>query len=310
MININTATKLGEKVSLTMHTLKISDYIGLCKVKVVSLIILTAIIGMFLATPELPPMSTVIAATLGIALASSSAAVFNHVIDQKIDHEMLRTRKRPLPEGRVTSRSAVTFGVILGIVGISTLLIFVNTLTAILTFFAMIGYAVIYTIYLKRRTPYNIVIGGAAGAAPPLLGWSSVTNSIDQGAVILFLIIFFWTPPHFWALAIYRKNEYAKVHIPMLPVTHGNHYTRIQILIYTLTLIFISLLPYLTGMSGMVYLLSALTLGFGFLYYSISMLKHPDNKLLPMKAFKFSINYLMLLFIFLLVDHYLPLAFS
>ncbi len=307
---MNTATKLGEKVSLTMHTLKIFDYIGLCKVKVVSLIILTAIIGMFLATPELPSMSTVIAATLGIALASSSAAVFNHVIDQKIDHEMQRTRKRPLPEGRVTSRSAITFGVILGIVGISILLIFVNTLTAILTFFAMIGYAVIYTIYLKRRTPYNIVIGGAAGAAPPLLGWSSITNSIDQGAVILFLIIFFWTPPHFWALAIYRKNEYAKVHIPMLPVTHGNPYTRIQILIYTLILIFISLLPYLTGMSGITYLVSAFTLGFGFLFYAISMIKHPDNKLLPMKAFKYSINYLMLLFIFLLIDHYLPLVFS
>ena len=307
---MNTSTKLGTKLSLTMHTLKVSDYLGLCKLKVISLIMLTAIIGMFLASYELPSLSILISASLGIALASSSAAVFNHVIDQKIDHEMLRTRKRPLPEGRITSKSAIIFGFIIGILGISILTLYVNLLTAVLTFFAMIGYAIIYTIFLKRTTPYNIVIGGAAGAAPPLLGWSAVTNSIDQGALLLFLIIFFWTPPHFWALAIFRKDEYAKVNIPMLPVTHGNHHTRKQILSYTLVLFFVSLMPYFTNMSGITYLLSAVLLGIGFIFYAVRMLQYPDDRMLPMKAFKYSINYLMLLFLFLLIDHYLPSALA
>jgi len=293
-------------LTTSIHTLKIYDYLGLCKLKVVSLIMLTAIIGMFLSTIEIPPLSTVIIASLGIALASSSAAVFNHVVDQEIDHEMLRTRKRPIPEGRISTFSAISFGSFIGILGVGILFFYVNQLTAVLTFFALIGYAIIYTVYLKRSTPYNIVIGGAAGAAPPLLGWTAITNSVEQGAVILFLIIFFWTPPHFWSLAIYRKDEYAKVHIPMLPVTHGNQYTRMQILWYTLVLIVVSLLPYYTKMSGITYLLSALILGAGFLFYALKMLIHPEDKFLPMRSFKYSINYLMLLFIVLLIDHYLP----
>ena len=199
----------------------VSDFLTLCKIKVVSLIMLTAVVGMFLATPELPPWNLVILASLGIALASSSAAVFNHVIDQKIDHEMGRTQRRPLPKGRISTPIALLFGITLGVIGIGILAIGVNILTAVLTLLALIGYAVFYTLYLKRATPQNITIGGAAGAAPPLLGWAAITNSVEPGALLLFLIIFIWTPPHFWALAIHRKKEYAKVNIPMLPVTHG-----------------------------------------------------------------------------------------
>lgn len=282
----------------------VSDFLTLCKVKVVSLIMLTAVVGMFLATPELPPMGLVILASIGIAFAASSAAVFNHVIDQKIDNEMFRTRKRPLPEGKITTKTALIFGVVLGVVGIGTLVIGVNMLTAVLTLLALIGYAVFYTMYLKRATPQNIVIGGAAGAAPPLLGWAAITNSIELGALLLFLIIFIWTPPHFWALAIHRKKEYAKVNIPMLPVTHGHYFTRIQILLYTILLIVITVIPYLVGMSGLIYLVGAMLLGLGFLYFAVQMLRLPDDKQLPMKTFGYSINYLMLLFIVLLVDHY------
>ena len=282
----------------------VSDFLTLCKDKVVSLIMLTAVVGMFLATPEIPPIRLVILASIGIAFAASSAAVFNHVIDQKIDNEMFRTRKRPLPEGKITTKTALIFGVVLGVVGIGTLVIGVNMLTAVLTLLALIGYAVFYTMYLKRATPQNIVIGGAAGAAPPLLGWAAITNSIELGALLLFLIIFIWTPPHFWALAIHRKKEYAKVNIPMLPVTHGHYFTRIQILLYTILLIVITVIPYLVGMSGLIYLVGAMLLGLGFLYFAVQMLRLPDDKQLPMKTFGYSINYLMLLFIVLLVDHY------
>jgi protoheme IX farnesyltransferase len=282
----------------------ISDFLTLCKVKVVSLIMLTAVVGMFLATPDLPPIKLVILASIGIAFAASSAAVFNHVIDQKIDNEMSRTRKRPLPEGKITSKTALIFGVIIGVVGIGTLAIGVNMLTAVLTLLALIGYAVFYTMYLKRATPQNIVIGGAAGAAPPLLGWAAITNSIELGALLLFLIIFIWTPPHFWALAIHRKKEYAKVNIPMLPVTHGHYFTRIQILLYTILLVVITIIPYLVGMSGLIYLIAAMILGIGFLYFAVQMLRLPNDKQLPMKTFGYSINYLMLLFIVLLIDHY------
>ncbi len=285
----------------------IADFLSLCKIKVVSLIMLTAVIGMFLATPNLPPWHLVVLGTTGIALASMSAATFNHVIDRKIDEKMSRTEKRPLPEGKMSTQTALIFGVIIGTIGITTLAIGVNTLTAILTIFALIGYAVFYTLYLKRATPQNIVIGGAAGAAPPLLGWTTITNSVDPGALLLFLIIFIWTPPHFWALAIHRRKEYAKVNIPMLPVTHGDHFTRIQILLYTILLVIITILPYLTGMSGLIYLISALLLGAGFLYYAIRLLKSPDDKKLPMQTFGYSINYLMILFVMLLVDHYYPL---
>ncbi len=280
------------------------DYLTLCKVKVVALIMLTAVVGMYLSTPELPPLKIVILASIGIALSASSAAVFNHIIDQKIDVEMARTKKRPLPEGKITPALALKFGLVIGVIGIGILALWVNMLTAILTLLALIGYAVFYTMYLKRATPQNIVIGGAAGAAPPLLGWTAVTNSIELGALLLFSIIFIWTPPHFWALAIHRQKEYAKVDIPMLPVTHGHYFTRIQILLYTILLIVITVVPYLVGMSGLIYLVGALVLGFGFLYYAIQLLRLPEDKSLPMRTFGYSINYLMILFIVLLVDHY------
>ena len=282
----------------------VSDFLTLCKIKVVSLIMLTAVVGMFLATPDLPPSHIVIFASIGIALSASSAAVFNHIIDQKIDNQMARTHKRPLPEGKISSKTAFIFGMLIGVIGIGVLVIAVNMLTALLTLVALIGYAVFYTMYLKRATPQNIVIGGAAGAAPPLLGWTAVTNSIELGALLLFLIIFIWTPPHFWALAIHRRKEYAKVNIPMLPVTHGHYFTRIQILLYTILLFIISIVPYLTGMSGLIYLAGALLLGAGFLYFAVQLLRYPEDKRLPMRTFGYSINYLMILFIILLVDHY------
>ena len=289
------------------NTPTINDFLVLCKIKVVALIMLTAVVGMFLATPGLPPLHLVILGSIGIAFASCSAAVFNHIIDQKIDNEMHRTSNRPLPEGKISSKTAFIFGITLGVIGIGVLLIGVNLLTAVLTFFALIGYAVFYTMYLKRATPQNIVIGGAAGAAPPLLGWAAITNSIELGALLLFLIIFFWTPPHFWALAIHRQKEYAKVNIPMLPVTHGHYFTRIQILLYTILLFIITLMPYLVAMSGLIYLAGATVLGIGYMYYSIEMLRRPEDKTLPMKSFGFSINYLMILFVVLLVDHYYPI---
>jgi len=284
-----------------------ADFLTLCKIKVVSLIMLTAIVGMFLATPGIPPWHLVVLGSIGIAMASSSAAVFNHIIDQKIDHEMRRTENRPLPEGKIETQTALLFGITLGVIGIGVLALGVNILTAVLTLLALIGYAAFYTLYLKRATPQNIVIGGAAGAAPPLLGWTAITNSIEPGALLLFLIIFIWTPPHFWALAIHRRKEYAKVNIPMLPVTHGNQFTRIQILLYTILLVIVTLLPYLVGMSGLIYVSGAVVLGAGFLYYAVQLLRLPDNKKLPMRTFGYSINYLMLLFIVLLVDHYVPL---
>lgn len=285
----------------------IGDFLVLCKIKVVALIMLTAVVGMFLATPDLPPLHLVILGSIGIAFSACSAAVFNHIVDQKIDNEMHRTSKRPLPEGKITSKTAFIFGATLGVIGIGVLLAGVNVLTAVLTFFALIGYAVFYTMYLKRATPQNIVIGGAAGAAPPLLGWAAITNSVELGALLLFLIIFIWTPPHFWALAIHRQKEYAKVNIPMLPVTHGHHFTRIQILLYTILLFIVTLMPYLVAMSGLIYLAGAVVLGIGYLYYSIEMLRRPEDKSLPMKSFGYSINYLMILFVVLLIDHYIPI---
>ena len=285
----------------------LKDFLKLCKLKVVALIMLTAVVGMFMSVPGLPPMDLVIFGSIGIALASSSAAVFNHVVDQRIDNIMGRTKDRPMPKGKVNTKQAIAFGLIVGIVGIGILLIFVNTLTAILTFFALIGYAVIYTMYLKRATPQNIVIGGAAGAAPPILGWTAITNSVDVGALLLFLIVFIWTPPHFWALAIHRHEEYAKVDVPMLPVTHGLPFTRLQILLYTIILFVVTLIPYLIGMCGLLYLAGAIALGAGFLYYAVQMLRRPENSKLPMKTFGYSINYLMALFVILLVDHYFPL---
>ena len=286
------------------------DYYELTKPRVVMLIVFTAIVGMFVSVPGWPGTMPLIFGTLGIGLASSSAAVYNHVLDARIDIQMMRTRGRPLPQGKLTERSAITFATVLCIISMLILWFLVNPLTAILTFCSLIGYAVVYTAWLKRATPQNIVIGGAAGAAPPVLGWTSVTNQVEAGALLMFLIVFVWTPPHFWALAIARKEEYAKVDIPMLPVTHGEAYTRLNILLYTILLVLVTILPYLIGMSGIIYLLVALVLDAYFLYYAIQMYRVRDDMELPMKTFKFSISYLGFLFAALLVDHYLLIQIS
>ena len=274
------------------------------------LIVFTAIVGMFLAVPGWPGATALLLGTLGIGLASSSAAVFNHVLDARIDIQMMRTRGRPLPQGKLTERAALSFASMLCVISMIILWFFVNPLTAILTFCSLIGYAVVYTVFLKRATPQNIVIGGAAGAAPPVLGWVAVTGEVHSSALLLFLIIFTWTPPHFWALAIARKEEYAKAGIPMLPVTHGDAYTRINILLYTILLVLITFIPYLTAMSGLIYLLTALVLDAVYLYYSVQMWRKPDDIALPMKSFKYSISYLGLLFSALLIDHYFLLQLN
>ncbi|MGN6520022.1 MAG: heme o synthase [Dokdonella sp.] len=281
------------------------QYLELTKPRVVALIAFTAVIGMFLAVPGLPPWQPVIAGTIGIWLAAASAAAFNHLIDQRIDKVMARTSHRPLATGALTPQQVFAFAAILGIVSMAILVAFVNTLTAVLTFASLIGYAVVYTAYLKRATPQNIVVGGAAGAAPPVLGWAAVTGSVHPYALLLFLIIFIWTPPHFWALAIFRRDDYARAQVPMLPVTHGVTYTRWHVLFYTVLLVVITVLPYLTGMSGLFYLGGALVLGGAFLYYAIRLLDPPDD-FFAMRVFKYSVLYLMALFAFLLVDHYLP----
>ncbi len=284
---------------------RIGKYVELCKPKVVALIVFTAVVGMLLASPGWVPLVPLIAGTAGIALAAASAAAINHLLDRHIDAAMVRTRNRPLPRGYLSGREVAVFAAVLGILGLGILVLFVNPLTAVLTAVSLIGYAIVYTMYLKRATPQNIVIGGAAGAAPPLLGWTAITGTLDPPAFILFLIVFVWTPPHFWALALYRRHDYAAVAVPMLPVTHGVAFTRWNILFYTLLLLVITLLPYLTGMSGLFYLLGALVLGGGFLYYALRLLKTEDERL-AMRVFSYSVWYLMALFSFLLVDHYLP----
>ncbi len=291
----------------TVVTSRLKNYFELCKPKVVGLIVFTTVVGMFLATPDMVPPLTLLYGTLGIGLAAAAAAAINHVLDRRIDAEMQRTRNRPLPTGQLSETEASTFAAALGVIAMAILWWLVNPLTASLTFASLIGYAVVYTVYLKRATPQNIVIGGAAGAAPPVLGWTAVTGQVDADALLLFLIIFVWTPPHFWALAIARKDEYAKVDIPMLPVTHGDEFTRLNILLYTVLLVVVTVLPYLTGMSGLLYLAGALALGAGFLFYAVRM-KRSDDKSLPMKTFSYSVTYLMALFAFLLVDHYLITA--
>ena len=280
-------------------------YFALTKPKVVALITFTAIVGTLLASPGLPPLGALLWGNLGIALAAACAATLNHVLDRRIDEQMSRTRARPLPTGQLTERQALVFAAVLGVIAMAILAFLVNLLTATLTFLSLIGYAVVYTVWLKRATSQNIVIGGAAGAAPPVLGWAAVTNSIDPNALLLFLIIFVWTPPHFWALAIARRDEYARAGIPMLPVTHGVAYTRLQVLLYTVLLTVVTLMPYLTRMSGLVYLAAALVLNAGFLYYALA-LKITARAELPMRVFRFSVTYLMWLFAALLVDHYLP----
>jgi heme o synthase len=294
-----------EHTSIPVTTAGWRDYYALTKPRVVALLVLTSVIGTLLAVPGWPPLNALVFGNLGIALAAASAAAINHVLDRRLDAEMARTRNRPIPTGHLSARAALVFALLLGAIAMLVLVLFVNWLTAVLTFASLIGYAVVYTVWLKRATPQNIVIGGAAGAAPPVLGWAAVTNTVDSHALLLFLIIFAWTPPHFWALAIARRNDYAKVDIPMLPVTHGVEFTRLQVLLYTLILVLVTLLPFLTGMSGLIYLAAALVLNGSFLWQAVQ-LKRSQRAELPMRVFRFSINYLMALFLALLVDHYIP----
>ncbi len=283
------------------------DYLELTKPKVSLLIVFTAIVGMVLAAPGMVPLPALVFGTLGIALASGSAAAFNHVLDRRLDEGMARTRRRPLPTGNLQQGQAIMFASMLAIASMGVLWAGVGTLTAALTFCSLIGYAIVYTLWLKRATPQNIVIGGAAGAAPPVLGWAAVTNSIDPHALLLFLIVFTWTPPHFWALAIARRDDYARVGIPMLPVTHGIAHTRLQIVLYSILMVLTTLLPALSGMSGAIYLVAALALDARFLYLALALYRglRPE---LPIKLFRYSINYLMLLFAALIVDHYLRIS--
>jgi protoheme IX farnesyltransferase len=280
-------------------------YLALCKLRVVGAIVFTAIIGMFLAVPSpgLPPLAVSFWAALGIGLAAASAAALNHVYDREIDGKMVRTEDRPLPQAQLQPRQANIFAVIIGTISMAILTFLVNPLTAVLTFLSLIGYAVIYTRYLKRVTVQNIVIGGAAGAAPPVLGWCAVTGTLDPHSLLLFLLIFVWTPPHFWPLALAKKDEYRLADMPMLPVIYGDAITKLHILLYTILLFIVSLFPYLTGMSGLIYLLAAVGLGAGFLYYAVRLKRAPDNKL-AMKTFGYSLLYLAGIFSALLVDHY------
>jgi heme o synthase len=281
----------------------VREYMQLTKPRVVALLVFCAVIGMFLAVPGIPPWRALVFGTLGIWLASSSAAAFNHLIDERIDKLMARTARRPLATGALKPRQVLVFAIIIGIVSMLVLSLLVNGLTAWLTFGGLIGYALVYTAYLKRATPQNIVIGGLAGAIPPVLGWTAVTGALHPFALQMCLIIFVWTPPHFWALAIFRRDDYARAEIPMLPVTHGVPYTRWNILLYTILLVIVSLLPAFTGYTGLIYLGGAAVLGVGFLYYSIRMMNPPDEYF-AMRTFKYSIIYLMALFAFLLVDHW------
>jgi len=282
----------------------VREYYELTKPKVVMLIVFTAVVGMFMATPGFVPMTVLIFGTLGIGLAAASAAGFNQILDRRADAKMARTRARPLPTGKLTTGQAVVFSTVVGLVAMALLVTGVNILTAILTLGSLIGYSVIYTLYLKRATPQNIVIGGAAGAAPPVLGWTAVTGTVDPHALLLFLIIFVWTPPHFWALALYREQEYANAGLPMLPVTHGNQFTRLHILLYTIILVSVTLLPYTTNMSGLFYLAGVILLNGGFLYYAIKLYRN-YSEVLARRTFIYSVQYLSALFALLLIDHYL-----
>ena len=282
----------------------LKSYYHLCKPNVVYMMLICAFVGMLLAEQYVSSYLYLFVSLLGIALCAASAAAINQVIDRKTDASMTRTDQRPIPQGELSPMHASVFALIIGILGSMILYFFVNTLTMVLTITSLIGYAFIYTVYLKRATPQNIVIGGLAGAAPPLLGWSSITNTIDPYALLLVLIIFVWTPPHFWALAIYRKDEYAKESIPMLPVTHGVEFTKLQIVLYTIILFIVSILPYVVLMSGIIYLVSALILSSIFMYYAVRLFVSKDNEI-AMKTFQFSIYYIFLIFLALLVDHFI-----
>lgn len=280
------------------------DYLELTKPRVVALMILTSVIGMLLAVPGMVPISVLILGNLGIALCAGAAAAVNHLVDRQVDTRMARTRNRPVATGRLEPIKAAAFAAAIGSLGVFILVFYINVLTAVLTVLSLVGYAVVYTLWLKRATPQNIVIGGLAGAAPPLLGWTAVTGEIHPHALLLVLIIFAWTPPHFWALAVHRREDYADAEIPMLPVTHGEKYTKLNILLYTLLMIITTLLPFVFGMFSWLYLLGAVVLGGGFLYWAIVMMlgKDPDA---GMSTFKYSIIYLMALFVIMLLDHYL-----
>ena len=281
------------------------SYYHLCKPNVVFMMLITSLIGSLLATngSNFNPLLILIS-LIGIGLCAASAAAINQVVDQKVDANMSRTSERPIPQGEISSSKAISFAIVIGLIGYVILYRYVNVLTAYLTIASLIGYAIIYTVFLKRATPQNIVIGGLAGAAPPLLGWSSITGSIDPNALLLVLIIFAWTPPHFWALAIHRKDEYAKENIPMLPVTHGISFTKLQIILYTIIMLLVSLFPYFVMMSGAFYLVSALVLGLIFLWYAFSLYVDDSNSL-AMPTFQYSIYYIFLIFLALLIDHFM-----
>jgi len=281
------------------------DYYHLCKARVVAVLLLTAVVGMYLATPELPDFFLVITATFGIGLCASSAAAFNHVLDRRFDAVMYRTRNRPLPSGKVGTQQAIVFATGIGGFGFVILYFLVNPLTAYLTLLSLVGYALVYTAFLKRATPQNITIGGLAGAMPPLLGWTAMTGSFDGESLLLVLIIFAWTPPHFWALAIHKREDYAKAGIPMLPVTHGIEFTKLQILLYTFLMIIMTALPYVVGMGRLIYLLAIIVLNVRFLYFALQLFSTDES--IPLRMFWYSIRYIMWLFFWLLVDHYLPL---
>ena len=280
------------------------DYLELTKPRVVALMILTAIIGMCMAVPGLVPWQPLVLGNLGIALCAGSAAAINHIVDERIDQQMARTQARPVATGRISQQDATLFAFALAILGVTVLVLWVNVLTAVLTVASLIGYAFVYTLYLKRATPQNIVIGGLAGAAPPLLGWTAVTGELHGHALLLVLIIFAWTPPHFWALAIHRREEYASVGIPMLPVTHGTRFAALHILLYTIIMFLVTLLPFATRMSGPLYLAGAVLLGSVFIYWAIEIVRGKNDKA-PMETFKYSITYLLMLFVIMLADHWL-----
>jgi len=279
------------------------DYLELCKPNVVLLMLVTSAIGMLLSTDGWVPLDILILGNLGIALCAGSAAAINHLVDRRIDLKMARTQNRPVATGRLSAAQGFWFAMVTGALGMAILLLFVNALTAWLTLASLLGYAVIYTQFLKRATPQNIVIGGLAGAAPPLLGWVAVTGEIHPHALLLVLIIFAWTPPHFWALAVHKRDDYAKAAIPMLPVTHGVEYTKLHILLYTIILILVTLLPWITGMFGLLYLTTAIILGGGFLYWAC-VLMWGNNPNAGMETFKYSIWYLLALFVAMIIDHY------
>jgi len=294
---------MATSLMLNNAACRCQEYLALCKLRVVSLIVFTAVIGMFLAAPGMVSGQILVAGTLGIGLVAAAAAAFNCLIEQKIDAVMARTRARPLPLGKLSNSQALLFSSLLGGAGMYLLYVFVNPLTMWLTLATFVGYAVIYTVILKPATPQNIVIGGASGAMPPVLGWAAVTGEVSHDALLLFLIIFAWTPPHFWALALYRKDEYARAGLPMLPVTHGEKFTRLHVLFYTFILLAVSILPVTTGMSGWIYLLTALVLGSVFIGYGWGLWRSYSDALAK-RTFRYSIWYLSLLFAGMLVDHY------